>query len=403
MNLREEAKMKVAVTGAAGQVGSVLVQRLSKMDVNTVAICRNTMSAGIIHSVAPGCDIRIGSITMKNDSRQLLSDCDRIIHCALAMVSGKPKLSRRLNKAMIDNFADLEGLRQFIHLSSIAVYPEGIYRLKFPKSTFERPRPDNEYGRSKLLIEQYARRMCESKRLDYYILRLGHVIGAKMDRSREILELVQTPQFRLPFNGDLPSNTVHVEHLASLAIELLSKPLSSGVYNVADENRTWRQVFDWHTQSVTLPPVQGMTKEISIRHKSLCRSKSMLMDIMHWVRALPFFSLINYPAVFENAYKLLTVLPESISIKLSTAYKRLDVGRQISAANEQFDAMPFLSPVYFLDAMPGPYLKLPADTRTNDPAVDDIAVQLKRWHRRFAVPRWLPDSVDALIEGKLSN
>jgi nucleoside-diphosphate-sugar epimerase len=361
------------------------------------------MSAGIIHSVAPGCDIRIGSITMKDDSQKLLSDCDRIIHCALAMVSGKPKRSRRLNKAMIDNFSDLEGLRQFIHLSSIAVYPEGINRLKFPKSTFERPRPDNEYGRSKLLIEQYVQRMCKSKRLDYYILRLGHVIGARMDRSREILELAQTPQFRLPFNGDLPSNTVHVEHLASLIIELLSKPLSGGTYNVADENRTWRQVFDWHSKSVTLPPVQGMTKEISIRHQSLCRSKSMLMDIVRWVRALPFFGLINYPAVFENAYKLLTILPESISIKLSTAYKRLDVGRQISAAIDQFDAMPLLSPVYFLDAMPGQYLKLPVDTHTNDPALDDLAIQLRRWHRRFAAPRWLPDSVDALIEGKLSN
>ena len=108
-------------------------------------------------------------------------------------------------------------------------------------------------------------------------------------------------------------------------------------------------------------------------------------------------------AVFENAYRLLTIMPESISPKPSTTYKCLDVGRQISAANSHFNAVPRLSPVYFLDTMPGQYLKLPADTCVNDPAVDDLAVQLKQWYLRFAAPRWLTDSVDAVSARKLSN
>ena len=54
---------KVAVIGAAGQVGSTLVHHFHNQGVNVVAAVRNTLSAALVHASTPGCDIRVGSLT----------------------------------------------------------------------------------------------------------------------------------------------------------------------------------------------------------------------------------------------------------------------------------------------------------------------------------------------------
>ena len=178
-------KIRVAVTGAAGQIGSVLMRRMVEFpNIHPVAICRNPISAGMIKYSAPRCNIKIGSITEVESAVKILENADIIIHCALATISGNPKKSRRLNNEMIDNFCRLAKVKLIIHLSSISVY--GAY-IDQSKSRFENPRSDSDYGRSKLKTEEYAKSRFKSRRLDYYILRLGHVYGTKMDRSRQMI------------------------------------------------------------------------------------------------------------------------------------------------------------------------------------------------------------------------
>jgi nucleoside-diphosphate-sugar epimerase len=385
-------KIKVAVTGAAGHIGSVLVRRMLEFPhIDSVAICRNKMSAGLIQFVAPGADIRIGSITDSDSAQKLLGDCDVIVNCALSMISGKPKMSRLLNKAMIDNFSRLKKLKSLIHMSSITVYGAYIDSKESQTNTFEQPRPNSDYGRSKLYIEQYANRMCISKQLKYYLLRLGHVIGAKMDRSRQIIELAQNPQFSLPLSGNLPSNTIHVEHLAANIISLFSYPLASGIYNVADEDRTWRQVFDWHTQSIGLPPVKGMSKEHSERLKATFRSASITRDLSTWFYSLPILGLIRYPTIFEYAYRFVANMPQYAAIRLATTYKLLEVRRQIAAIKERSDEM--TGPVFFVDAMPGSYLRIASKAPVNYTSSEDLSYQLGEWYKRSWKPGWLPDSI----------
>lgn len=383
-------KIKIAVTGAAGHVGSVLVRRMLEFPhIDAVAICRNEMSAGLIHSVAPGCNIRIGSITDSESSQELLGDCDVIVNCAIAIVSGDPKRSLLLNKTMIDNFSRLGKLKSLIHLSSISVYGICIENGKHPKSTFDRPRPIDNYGRSKLYIEEYAKRMCLSKQLTYYMLRLGNVVGAGTDRSRMIIELARNPYVYLPFNGELASNTIHVEDLAAMIIALLSNTLPSGIYNVANE-QTWRQIFDWHTQAIGLPLVKGMSKEHSEHLRNNCRSPSVRGDISSWFHSLPLFSLIRYPGIFEFAYRLVGIAPESITNRLATIYKRKAVGRQIATASKYDNEIVSLE--YFYDAMPGTYLRIPSEVRLDYPSPEELSNDLKRWYERFSKPTWLPNS-----------
>jgi len=385
-------KIRVAVTGAAGQVGSVMVRKMLEFShIEPVAICRNDMSAGLIHFNSPGANIRIGSITEIDSARELLGDCDVIINCALASVKGSPKKSHLLNKTMIDNFSRLEQLKSLIHLSSASVYGACINSAGFPKNTFERPRSDSDYGRSKFHIEKHVKRRFLSKQLNYYILRLGHVYGARTDRSKQIIEFARNPDFQLPFNGELPSNTIHVERLADMIIALFSNPLPSGIYNVADEHQTWRQVFDWHTQAIGLPSVKAMSKDSSNRLRTLFLSRSIMGDIGSWLRSLPILSLIRYPAIFDSIFRFLYIIPPSMTSRLATTYKRFDVKRQIAAVTRHCNVM--VPPVYFSDAMPGTYLALPSDVQVSYPSSEELSNQLRKWHHRFSQPRWLPNSI----------
>jgi nucleoside-diphosphate-sugar epimerase len=385
-------KKKVAVTGAAGQVGSVIVRHLAAVpDIEAVAICRNPISAGVVHALNAECDIRTGSITEMDSAQKMLGDCDIVINCALAMVSGRPKLSRELNKNMIDNIVRLDKLKMLVHLSSISVYGGCIDQKKMSSKSFEQPPADNDYGRSKLFIEKYAERMCRSRKLQYYLLRLGHVIGAKMDRSRQICEFASNPHFRLPYDGQLPSNTVHVERLAAMITALVFEPVPVGAYNVADENRTWRQVFDWHTETIGMNAVQGMPPERSECLKSFFTDASLLNDMKKWLGTVPFLSIVRYPVVFEYAYRALANTPQFITNRVAAQYKRLDIARQIRELGKNDDRK--LGPVYVSDAMPGPHLAIPPKVMLTVPSQDELDNALRDWHARFALPRWLPDQL----------
>ncbi len=381
-------RMRIAITGAGGQIGSVLVRRMIKLPgIDIVAICRNNMTAGLIYSLAPGCNIRIGSITEEYEAGQLLGDCDIIINCALAMIKGNPKRSYLLNRIMIDNFRRLGNLKSLIHFSSISVYGLCQGSNRSGRSEFERPRPDSDYGRSKLDIERYIISKFSDKKIKWYIFRLGNVYGAKMDRSRQIIDLAQNPHFLLPFDGELPSNSVHVEHLTTMIIGLLSASVPSGIYNVANKLQTWRQVFDWHTQATGLLPVKGMPPELSEHLRDVHHSTSIRGDISRWVRSLPLLSLIKYPAIFDTLFRISYLMPQSLAGRLATMYKRLNVEREL-ALMRRGDSVS-ISPVYFSDAMPGTYLEVPMQAMNGRPLPEDLSRQLRDWYRRFSEPTWL--------------
>jgi nucleoside-diphosphate-sugar epimerase len=387
-------RMKVAVTGAAGQVGSVLVRRLQQYpEIETIAVCRNTLSAALIADTARGCQIRIGSIADAKSAAKILNDCDAIINCALAMISGKPKLSRNMNKTMIDNYAGIERLKKFVHMSSISVYGGCIDRTKKAKSTFENPRPDNDYGRSKLYIEKYANSIFSKKDIKFYNLRLGHVIGANMDRSKEILKFAGDPKFRLPFDGKGPSNAVHVEELAAKVISIITtETIPPGTYNVANKKESWRDVFNWHTRATGLPEVLGMEEKRSEDIKKYYRSRSIVKDLIAWLKSLPILRLLEYPAIFEFAYGFLAIAPENMTSYLATKYKKISVQKQVKAIKTNEDYL--IGPVYYSDNMPGTFLESPVGFQIGDvPPNEELIKEVREWYLQFSQARWLPNSL----------
>jgi hypothetical protein len=199
-----------------------------------------------------------------------------------------------------------------------------------------------------------------------------------------LIEFAQDSNFSLPFNGELSSNTIHVERLAAMIICLISGTVPSGTYNVADKDKTWRQVLDWHTQALELPPVKGMAPEKSNQLKELCRKRSIKRDIVSWLGSLSILNLITYPAIFDFVYSLLAVTPTPIAGRIKTAYKRKDVRRQIAVLADHSNQM--TSSYLFSDAMPGTYLELPPETPPKYPIEEELSSQLRAWYHMFSQP-----------------
>ncbi len=391
--------MIVGVTGAAGQVGSVLVRRLLDIaDVKTVAVCRNSISAGVVQSLAPDCEIRMGSITEMESAKRILGDCDVIVNSALAMVSGRPRESRLLNKAIIDCCLEMPGLKSLIHFSSVSVYGACVDSKNSRRGTFSQPRPDNDYGRSKLYIERYAEQRCRQKKLNLCVLRLGHVIGAGMDRSRQLIEAAADPAFELPFNGELPSNTVHVERLATALIDCILGGIPEGAFNMADRNRTWREVMDWHCRWTGLEMVRGMVRERSEDLVEDYRRRSVLRDVLGWTRSLPLMSLATNPTIMDFGFRVLTMAPESVTRSVASAYKRRSAKGDMVPPS--VGGAGTVAPYYLSARMPGRYLDGVGEIDDLPPSDDEVGLELKKWFQKYSQATWLPDVVSELLGGK---
>ena len=228
--------VKVGVIGANGQIASTLLRRLAlSRHITPIAVSRNRIGAAVIGDV--DCEIRIGSVADAAEAKLLVGDCDVIVNCIWPNLPSKELVAE--NEAIVNNLATLGHLKKLIHLSSIAVY--GFIHSG---TSFQHPRPDTSYGREKLALEKYVTRVLDRSSRDYFIIRLGHVFGPHQWLSKSVLQLATNGGFQLPFDGNCPSNAIHVNELADALTSLVTAPISSGTYNLAaTPQQTWRQIF----------------------------------------------------------------------------------------------------------------------------------------------------------------
>lgn len=379
--------LKVGITGAGGQIGSMLATTLGQApNLQVVATCRNSLTAGLLQET--GCVVRVGSIVEEQFARRLLDDCDVIIHCALA--SGDARKSRLLNESMIHNLARLTDTTLVIYLSSVAVYGSCI---DSKRTSFERPCPDTYYGREKLHLERVAIRACAERGVRYCVLRVGHVYGPGQWLSRRVVDMAEGALGSLPYDGRLPSNAIRSDRLASAVNSLVMTPdPASQIRNVADvPQTTWRQVCDWHTDTLKMPAVAAMPAAESGAWKRVLRrdrfrplSARLLQESVEWLRSLPRQYAAACPSLREAGLCLLARSPLTVESRLKKLYVTLAAAREIERMREAASDTP---PAWlFSDAMPGPYLGGAAAERGDETRVQ---ADLVKWYERIAGIEWI--------------
>jgi nucleoside-diphosphate-sugar epimerase len=374
---------RIAVTGATGQVGAALVRRLRDEGWHVVATTRNALGAALVHASAPDADIRVGSLG-RVEGKHLVDDCDVIVNCALAGADGNPRQAYTHNRALVDGLLGARSLRWLIHFSTVAVYGELIRGYRDERRAFDHPEPTSEYGRSKLYVERYVARQGEARGIRATLLRLGHVYGAGIGRSREIIELARHPDFELPFGGRFPSNGIHIDRLSESMVRLLHGNGTGGTFSFAEKDSSWRDVFDWHTSCLGLPAVSGMSEEDSEAAREVWARASIAHDVASWVRALPVKQLVRAPAVFDLGLRILAHTPSAITTRVTKINQLVGASSDVVGTTRAGgDPLP---PPYLSAGMPGPYLDLAPVPREGAGSDAVRCQELREWFQLWSTP-----------------
>ena len=175
--------MKILITGASGFIGSFIVEEALKQGCETWAAVRKSSSKEYLQ------DERIHFIELNLSSKtQLIEQLrphqfDYVVHAAGVTKCLNKADFRRLNtegtKNLVDALLDLQmPLKRFVFLSSLSVF--GAIKEQLPYDEIredDTPKPNTEYGRSKLEAEKYIDSI--GSRLPYIILRPTGVYGPR--------------------------------------------------------------------------------------------------------------------------------------------------------------------------------------------------------------------------------
>jgi UDP-glucose 4-epimerase len=227
---------RVAVTGAAGYVGTRLIHRLEgeRRVEHILAIDVRPPSV----PYGPGVVYLQHDVATSFDHPFLEHRIDTVVHLAYALRPSRRKAAiRRVNVGGTDNLlraSAADGVRKIVYLSSTSVY--GAHPDNPPMLTeASPPRPvqgfqySEDKAQAESLVRQYAQRTPE---LRATILRCCPVVGPSADNfiSRAFLK-----PFLVAVRGyDPPMQLIHEDDLADvLALCVLDEV--SGVYNLAGE------------------------------------------------------------------------------------------------------------------------------------------------------------------------
>jgi len=208
----------VIITGTTGFVGVNLVPYLNKLGIITQPVGRLDLS---------------GEIKFTNT--------DSIIHLAgkahdLKKISNPDEyyqVNFELTTKLYDAFLESDA-KKFIFISSVKATADVVEGVLTEDSS---PNPITDYGKSKLMAEQYIQRQPLPADKSYYILRPCMIHGPGNKGNLNLLyKFVQkgVPYPLAAFNNK--RSFLSVENLCFVIAKVLRMDIPSGIYNVADDN-----------------------------------------------------------------------------------------------------------------------------------------------------------------------
>ncbi|CAH8282824.1 dTDP-4-dehydrorhamnose reductase [Mariniflexile fucanivorans] len=219
---------KVLVTGANGQLGKTIEELYS---INDASLEFTFVSKE--------------NLDITNEGELLLyfkaNKFDYCINCAaytnVEQAEKTPEIAYRVNAEAVKNLAESckENNITLIHISTDYVFDGEKIE---PYELTDVPNPINEYGKSKLLGEQYIQRTLEK----YFIIRTSWLYSKKYSKNfyKSILEKVKVENelFITDEQIGCPTNT---ENLADFIIKIIIVRISKfGLYHFCDEKAmTW--------------------------------------------------------------------------------------------------------------------------------------------------------------------
>ena len=256
LNLRDK---NILVTGAAGFVGSNLVPELLRRGNRVVCLVKPGENTFRIQGL--DCRIVYGDLLEKSSLVDVVTGADYIFHLGALLGGGTPEAFFRVNYEGTKNLIEVcleQGVKpeRFIFASSTAVMgPSGKNGFLDESSPC---RPMSDYGRSKLLAEEYLASLKNS--WPYTIIRLPVVYGPGSDGGLYIFFKLLSKGIQLNV-GNLESTICFVWDVVQGMIDAAVNANALGEIYILGENRVYHFKEVCHTISQILGkrPVKILT------------------------------------------------------------------------------------------------------------------------------------------------
>lgn len=208
----------IGITGASGFVGTNLTNYLNKCALNVEVISRDALNSNSLD----------------------LNSYDTIIHLAgkahdLKSISDSSeyyKINYELTKKIYDTFLK-SNARKFIFISSVKAVAD---HLNAVLTEDQKPDPKTDYGKSKLMAEDYITSQKVSNEKLFYVLRPCMIHGPGNKGNLNQLFKLVTNNIPYPLGAfDNERSFLSVENLCFVIKELATTDVPQGIYNVADD------------------------------------------------------------------------------------------------------------------------------------------------------------------------
>jgi nucleoside-diphosphate-sugar epimerase len=251
---------KILITGATGFVGKSLVSVL--IDAGHSVRCAVTKEVEWFKTD----QVIINRLEEQNDWSEALDGIEVVIHLAARVHIMKEKSPDALDKYCEVNSIATKKLaeqaaqhkvKRFIFLSSIKVNGESTVEGS-PFTEESIPQPEDAYGKSKLLAEQYLHAVSQNKGMEIVILRPPLIYGAGVKANfLKMIKLVDKG-FPLPFGKVQNKRSfIYIGNLVSAICAVIEAPEAANqLYLVADDD------------ALSLPSlIRGLHEEIDSKRK----------------------------------------------------------------------------------------------------------------------------------------
>jgi len=323
--------MKIAVTGAAGLVGSHLVDYLSKNNAYSVtAVVRSETSCEQFRSLWQKQKVNVVKANVLNLAQleQAFAGVDIVVHAA----------------AVVDPFGDraqvfsvnVDGTRnallaarkasvqQFIYVSSLSVITGNKDQYATDENAPYEPCGE-AYADSKIKAETFVRQeSIASQTPAITVVRPGFIYGPR-ERSwmPRLIESISSGKAMLIDGGTKETNVIYVNNL-SFAIEnaFNNRKAFGKVYNLTDgPGLTKKQLFDAISNGLSLPKVTKVVP--GFLAKGFCNSVSSLAPFLSvdTQRKLARYSKAAFRLVGLNQGYSIALAEQDLNYKSRTAFE----------------------------------------------------------------------------------
>ena len=250
--------MKALLVGGAGYVGYSLTKQLmnSNNSISEIIIydnlSRNNFSF-FTHQKFSDKKISFirGELLDSRKLKQAVQQVDIVIHLAAKVTTPYADSDAHFfdqvnhwGTATLANVVEESDVKHFIYLSSMSVYGSSDQAVE----ENHEPAPESFYGVSKLKAEEHVNRLAQQTKV--HILRSGNVYGynptMRIDAvfNRFMFEANFNGRVNIHGNGEQARTFIHVEKLANIIEEIITKDVPWGTYNVVEHNLTVNNVVD---------------------------------------------------------------------------------------------------------------------------------------------------------------